>query len=128
MNAKNAVLAIVLDIFFLWNWADILKSFLYNENFLQDSEITFASHLSQVCSGVGNLQFVSVLDDVNLYAQQGSSYAGRLRANPPGMLFNFHPALKIILSLNIQHSSLKSCKINKESVLKGQLSSDFHFS
>ena len=40
---------------------------------------------------------------------------------------NFHPALKLILSLNTQHSSLKSCKINEESVLKGQLLSEFQF-
>ena len=42
--------------------------------------------------------------------------------------WHFHPALKLILGLNTQHSSLKGCKINEESVLKGQLFSEFQFS
>ena len=58
---------------------------------------------------------------------QGSSYAGRWQAGPPGTL-TFHQALKLILSLNTQHSSLKSCKIDEESVLKGKLLSEFQFS
>ena len=41
------------------------------------------------------------------------------RAHPALLISN--PAPKLILSLNTQHSSLKSCKINKELVLIGQL-------
>ena len=47
---------------------------------------------------------------------QDSSYTGRWRAGLPGIL-DFHPALELILSLNTEHSSLKTCKINEESVL-----------
>ena len=67
-------------------------------------------------------------------ASRGLITYNRVLATPGGggrahpVLYNFHLALLLILSLNTQHSSLKSCKINEESVLKGQLLSEFKFS
>ena len=57
---------------------------------------------------------IQTLKDVNVnHMVQGSSYAGQWRADPPGTL-NFHPALKLILSLNTLHSSFKSYKTSEK--------------